>query len=105
MVSTLAFVFKITRTIIFFCSQESKVSAVKEFFLDQGIFLVKEIFLGQGIFSLSRKLSTKKLYLIKETFHKQRSFPQSINFPQKNLLDQGNFPHKKFYLINEIFYK
>ena len=52
MVSTLAFVFRIIRLIIF--------SAVEKV-----------------IFPQSRKFSTKNFYLIKEVFHKHRSFLQS----------------------------
>ena len=58
MVSTLAFVFRIIRLIIF--------SAVEKV-----------------IFPHSRKFSTKNFYLIKEVFQKHRSFPQSNKFYAK----------------------
>ena len=88
MISTLAFVFKIIKSIIF--------SVVKKFFHKQRVFLDQTNFLQTNIFPGSSKSSTNKevlhkqiFSLIKEVFHKQvifhkqRSFPQSSNiFPQ-----------------------
>ena len=85
MFSKLAFVFKIIRPIIFFCSQESKFSTAMGIFHDQGIFpQSKKTLLDQGIFTQSRKFSTNQFYLSKEIFHKQGSFPQTKISTQSN---------------------
>ena len=68
----------------FFCSQGSKFSTVKEIFLDQGIFPQSRTF-----------------FIVKEIFHKEWCFPQSRKVSHR----QGNFPHKKIYLIKEISHK
>ena len=103
------------QTYYFFYSQESKFSAVKELFHNQGSFsqsrnfcygTVVNILHGQGDFlrknlTWSRKFSTKN-----EFFYCQGNF-----LLEKNLLDQkcflqtGNFFTKFFSLIMKVFYK
>ena len=80
------------QTYYFFCSQVSKFSIVKKIFLDQIIFPQSMKF--PWIKEFSRKFSTKKLFLMKESFHKQGGIPQSKKFSTR-----------KCYLIKEIFKK
>ena len=61
--------------------------------------MIKKIFRKQKGFPQSRKVSTKKI-LITRIFHCQG------NFPQKNLLDQGNFStnrevFQKFFFLDQ----
>ena len=102
---------------------------VKEVFLDQGIFQqskefsliknqgtfppsrtfsTKRILLDQGIFPQTKKSSTdkeifcKKVYLIKEIFHKQKSFQQMLFSLWKKLSISKDFSQsKKFFAIKD----
>ena len=113
MVSTLAFVFKIIRSIIFSAvkkinfPQSRKFSTVKKIFLDQGtlpqsrkFFAGKEIFHKQGIFThtnifpCSRKFSKNKdFYTVKNTLCKE-----SQNLKAKILDPFNTKSHAKVFL-------
>ena len=75
MVSTLAFVFKIIRPIIF--SAVKKVSFPRS----RNFSIVKEFFHSQGIFSQSRNFpQSRNFSTVKEFFHSQVNFPQTRKF-------------------------
>ena len=96
MVSTLAFVFKIIRPIIF-----SKVKKVS--FLQQRKFsTIKKISRNEGNFPLPRKFST-----VKEIFYNQADFPQSSQSSTiKGIFhNQGNFLQTKTFKQPKRFSK
>ena len=74
-----------------------KFSTVMEIFPQSSSFsTVIKISHSQGNFPLTGKFYTKKIYLIKEIFHKQWSFTQTNLF-----LDQGSFPQTKIFTQSE----
>ena len=106
MISTLVFVFKIIRAIIFSTVKKISFHSQENFtwsrnFHSQGVFpwsknlsTVKEVFLDQRIFPQSRRISR-----IKEFFHR------NILLDQENFLQTTKFSIKKFYLIKVILHK
>ena len=114
-ISTLAFVFKIifsaVKKAIFPQSRmfpsSRNFATVMESFLDQGIFpqtsfTWSRVFsTNKGIFQ-SRKLSSKRIYLIKEIFRSQETFSPKISTNKKfstSLIsvDQWSFPQRKIF--------
>ena len=95
MVSKLAFVFKISRPIIFSGVKKVSFAQSRKFSLIKKFFHSQRNSLDQGVF-----LQSKKFSLINECFHSQKSFPKKI------LLDQGNFPQtRKFSNFSKDYIK
>ena len=117
MVSTLAFVFRIIRSIL--CSHENKFFKVKEFLpQSRNISIIKEIFQSQENFTQSRHFSTVKKFFAqknftwsrkfsrnkndfycKDNFTWSRKFSTTMNFFTKIffILDQGSFTETKIF--------
>ena len=95
MVSKLAFVFKISRPIVFSGVKKVSFAQSRKFSLIKKFFYIQRNSLDQGVF-----LQSKKFSLINECFHSQKSFPKKI------LLDQGDFPQAgKISTVKEMFHK
>ena len=118
MVSKLAFVFKISRPIVFSGVKKVSFCTVKEIFLDQEIFpqskkfpwsrsfsTVKEIFIDQWMFPQSKKFSKKNFTWSRRFSTSREDFHSQGNVPQNLFAWSRKFSTKKFYLIKEIFHK
>ena len=91
-VSTLAFVFKIIRSIIFSAVKKVSLHSQGTFLQSRNFSIVKKLLHSQGNFPQSRKFST-----IREVFHSCGNFSQMWNFPQIFFLDKGSFSQTKIF--------